>query len=243
MRIMVGILVVLGMAAPVPAWAGDREKALAVIERGIKAHGGEDALNKAQKRERRGRGEMTINKDKVPFSTEEIVQLPQRCRMVMEIGRNRTVLVLNGEKGWLKSPAGSLEIPKDELEDKREEAYVWWLMTLTPLRKDEFTLTPLPEAKVNGQPAAVIKAESKGHGEVRLYFDKQTGLLAKIRRRAVVADVPFSKEYYYSDFRDYDGAKLPSKEIIMQYGQKIFEVKFTHYKMLSSIEDSTFNKP
>lgn len=243
MRTLVTMALLAGIATPA-AEAGDREKASAVIERAIKAHGGEDALNKAQKCSRRGKGVLTTPTGEVPFTTEETMQLPGRCRIVLEVERTRRqIIVLNGDKGWLKRPDGSVVSPKEEVNFYREEAHVWWLMTLTPLLKKEITLTPLADAKVNGQDAEVIKASSKGHGDIRLYFDKKTGMLVKIRRRAVLADVPLTKEYYYSDFQDCDGAKLPGKEIVMQYDQKQSEVKFSQYKSLATVDEATFKKP
>ncbi len=244
MRIIVGIaLMALGLGIHTPVRAGERDKALAVIEQAIKAHGGAEALTKAQKRSRRGQGVLTLTGE-VPFTTEETVHLPDRCRVVLEVGRNRVVIVLNGDKGWLLPPGGSAQpMNKEQLAERREEPYVWWLMTLTPLQKDGFDLTPLPDAKVNGQDAAVVKVASKGHPDSRLFFDKKTGLLVKIARRAREAGVPLDREYLYSDHKDFDGVKLPAKEIITINGKKQSEVKFASYKLLSALDGATFNKP
>jgi hypothetical protein len=244
MRTIIGIVLLTAwVGAPASVRAGDRDKALAVIEQSIKAHGGAEALTKAQTRSRSGQGVLTLSGD-VPFTTEETVRLPDCCRMVLETGRNRVILVLNGDKGWMLPPGGAVqEMNKEQFGDRREEIYVWWLMTLTPLRKDSFELTPLPDTKVNGQEAAVIKVARKGHADVSLFFDKRTALLIKIARRAKEAGVPLDKDYYYSDHRDFEGAKLPGKEIITLNGKKLSEVKFAGYKLLPKLDESTFNKP
>jgi hypothetical protein len=243
MRISLGIVLATAMIVPASLEAADRDQALAVIEHAIKAHGGAEALNRAQTRSRSGQGVLTLSGD-VPFTTEETVRLPDCCRMVLETGRSRVVLVLNGDKGWTLPPGGAAQaMSKDQFADRREEIYVWWLMTLTPLRKDGFELTPLPDAKVNGQEAAVIKVSSKGHSDVSLFFDKKNALLIKIARRAKEAGVPLDKEYHYSDHRDFDGARLPGKEIITLNGKKLSEVKFAGYKMVPRLDDSTFDKP
>lgn len=242
MRTIVAIVLGLGLLIPAARGAGDRDKALAVVEQAIKAHGGADALNKAQTRSRNGRGELTISGN-IAFKAEEIVSLPERCRTVLEAAGIRRVIVLNGDKGWMLTGGTTQEMNKEMLAELREEPYVWWLMTLTPLQKEGFELTPLPDVKVNGEDASVIKVSHRGHADVRMFFDKKTGLLVKIARRAKEAGIPLDKEYSYSDYRDYDGVKLPTKEVTTVNGRKLSEVKFTDYQLLSRVEDKTFDKP
>jgi hypothetical protein len=135
------------------------------------------------------------------------------------------------------------EMDKTTLTERREELYVWWLMTLTPLLRDGFDLKPLADAKVNDLEAAVVKVSRKDYPDVRLYFDKKSGLLVKIGRRGSEAGVPINKAYLYSDHKDYDGVKMPGKELITMNGSKLSEVKFTNYKSLDSIAEKTFDKP
>ena len=68
--------------------------------------------------------------------------------MALDIDKKfRFIILINGDKG-LNSMGGALaELPRDRLREMREEAYVWWLARLAPLKKDEFTLAPLPDAK------------------------------------------------------------------------------------------------
>jgi hypothetical protein len=242
MRTVVAIVSGMVFLAPTGLGAGDRDKALAVVEQAIKAHGGADALNKAQTRSRTGRGELTLSGN-IPFKAEEIVSLPERCRTVLEATGVRRVIVLNGDKGWMLSGGASQEMNKELLSELREEPYVWWLATLTPLQKDEFELTPLPDAKVNGEDASVLKVSHRGHVDVRMFFDKKTGLLVKIARRAREAGISLDKEYAYSDYKEYEGVKLPTKEITTVNGKKLSEVKFADYQLLSKVEDKTFDKP
>jgi hypothetical protein len=233
-----------GGGGPVGAGDADRDKATAVIERAIKAHGGADALNKAMLRSRSGKGVAVSGGGEVPFSTEETVRFPDRSRTVLEFGRARLTLVLAGEKGWLSPAGGAAQaMTKEMFAEQREELYVWLLMTLTPLLKDDFDLEAQPDAKVNDRETAVVKVKSKGKPTASLFFDKKTGFLVKIARRAKETGVPVDKEYLYSDYKDYDGVQFPEKETITIFGKKRSEVKFTNYKVLSKIADATFDKP
>src|SRR5262249_26193470 len=147
------------------------------------------------------------------------------------VQRAQLIVVLNGDKGWMLTGGGTAqEMNKETLSERREELYVWWLMTLTPLLKDGFELKPLADAKVNDREAAVVKVSRQGHSDLPLYSNKKSGLLVKIARRASEAGVALNKEYLYSDHKDFDGAKMPGKEIITMNGNKLSEVKFTRCK-------------
>ena len=50
--------------------------------------------------------------------------------------------------------------------------------------------------------------------------------------------------YLYSDHKEFDGVKMPTKEVILLNGAaKLSEVKFNNYKVLSRVEDKLFEKP
>jgi hypothetical protein len=244
MRCFMGIVVAAtGLIAPAALQADDRDAALAVLDKAIKAHGGADALNKAQMRSRSGQGVFCIPRD-IPLTTEETVHLPDRCRVVLNPDSNRIIVVLNGNKGWVQSGGATQELPKTVFKEKQEELYVWWLMNLTPLRKDEFQLKPLADAKVQDRDTAVVLVSRKGSPDTRLFFDKKSGLLVKIARRATESGLAVTKEYLYSDHKDFDGVKMPTKEVITLNGNtKYSEVKFNKYKLLSRTEDKLFEKP
>src|SRR5262249_43908858 len=161
------------------------QDAKAVVERAIKAHGGADALTKAQTLVRNGTGSMTQFGQTVPFTDEGTWSLPDRLRVAAELDKKfKLTIVLNGDKGWQSVGGPAVELSAERLGELREEAYVLWLTTLTPLTKSEYTLTPLAEIKVNGDPAVGVLAKTKGRPDVKLYFDKKSDLLVKVERRA-----------------------------------------------------------
>lgn len=243
MRCFYGIAAALCLAAPSAVQADDRDQARTVIEKAIKAHGGTDALNKAQMRSRTGQGVVSLGGE-IRITTEETARFPDCCRMVLNPDRNRIILVLNGDKGWTQAVGMTQEMAKSEVKEKQEELYVWWLMNLTPLLKDDFQLKPLAGAKVNGKDASVVFVSRKNSPDVRLFFDNESGLLVKIARRGTESGVPVGKEYLYSDHKEFDGVKMPTKEVIMLNGAvKLSEIKFNDYKVLSRVEDKLFEKP
>jgi hypothetical protein len=156
-----------------------------------------------------------------------------------KMGNVQIVMVINGDKGW----AGPAEMDKPRLKEMREEAYVLWLTTLVPLKKEGFTLSTLPEAKVNDQPANGIKVAREGHADVNLYFDKQSGLLIKIERRVREGGLTVTKEYHYSEHKTVDGVRLPTKYTEINDGKTIVEVSSITYRFLNEVKEEWFGKP
>ena len=227
-----------------PAWAGDREKALAVVQEAIKAHGGEEGLLRSQHVRRTGSGFLSLMGQKVPFTDEVLMSLPGRWRQAIEVDKRlRMTVVLNGDQGWQATGGMAMAMPRDLLDEYRENLYVQWVTTLAPLTKGPFDLSTLPEIKVNGKPALGVKAVNRGHPDLKLYFDKQTHLLVKLERQAREAGVSVKKEYVYSDHKSFEGVKLPTREVISLSGQQFTELSSATYKFVSKPDAKEFGKP
>jgi hypothetical protein len=181
--------------------AADTDAAKAIIDAAIQAHGGPTRLAKTALMTRQAKGSMSFSGQEVPFTDELVLQLPQRLRWTLEAGnagqKTRLLLVVNGDKGWQAAGGAVMDLNKQKLDELREEAYVLWLSTLLPLIKDNgFSTAAIPaDTTVEGQPAAGILVAHKARPDLKLYFDKQSGLLVKISRRAKLADLIVEKDY------------------------------------------------
>jgi hypothetical protein len=232
---------------PAAAEPGPGEDARTVLERAVKAHGGAEALAKTQTMARRMTGVLSVPGKEVPFTAELIHQLPGQTRLTTEMVINGQKLlslrVLSGDKGWQASGGAALEMAKEELHDVQEEAYSLWLATLVPLQDKAFNLAAAAEVQVRGQPAVGVRVTRKGHGEVRLYFDKASGLLVKLERRPKEGGLETTKEYLFAEHKSTDGVMLPTKYTEMVNGKKLAEISSISYRLLSRIEEGTFAKP
>jgi hypothetical protein len=68
-----------------------------------------------------------------------------------------------------------------------------------------------PAAFIDDREALVVQGTTAGGSRVKLYFDKESGLLARVVRYTVtmVGIVPTQTDY--SDYRDVAGVKMPFK--------------------------------
>jgi hypothetical protein len=250
MRSLLALVVATGsvLASLTASVAADAEAAKAIIDAAIQAHGGRDALAKTALMTRQAKGSMSFSGQEVPFTDELVLQLPQRWRWTLEAGnaghKTKLLFVLNGDQGWQSAGGMVMELSKQKLEELHAEAYVLWLSTHLPLIKDSgFSLAALPDVEVEGHPAACIRVEHKGRRDLRLYFEKQTGLLVQIARRAKLADLTVEKDYIYSAHRRFEGVQLPTKYAELANGKKLVEVTDISYQFLRSVDERAFARP
>ncbi len=240
---VVGFLILLSG----PLQADDAADARAVLDEAMRAHGGADNLAKTRYLTRSAKGEISRAGKQIPFTGEAALHLPDQARwsfdLETDMGKLPVVLVINGDKGWRAGGAAVDELSKGEFDDLREEAYVNWVATLAPLSEKTFELSTLAEAKVNDQPAIGIKAKRKDRPDVKLYFNKRTGLLVKIEHASKEAGLAITKERLFSEHKLFDGVKLPTKYQELADGKKMVEWTATSYKLPAKLEESSFDKP
>jgi hypothetical protein len=203
----------------------------AIIEKAVKAHGGEDKLGKLQVYRAKMKGTLDAMGLTLDFTSEGLMTLRDRMRteITLDIMGNKVsvIQVFNGQKGWMKIGDDTKDADEDQLKDKT------------------YTLTYLGEAKVGDKPAVGVKVSTKGFREIDLWFDKDSGLLVKSMRPTfdLTARKEVMKETYLSDYKDANGMKHAGKVRIDQDGKKLLEGEITEYKILDKADDSEFAKP
>src|SRR5437879_5745793 len=116
-------LVTLGLAVG-PAAADD---AKAVIEKAIKAHGGEEKLTKFKATKVKAKGTLQLMGVDIEFTAEASAMFPDRYReeIKMDIMGNMLsiVQVFDGKKGWVSSQGMTMEVNGAQLDQLKDQAY------------------------------------------------------------------------------------------------------------------------
>ena len=185
-----------------------------LIERSLKAMGGADAVKQRLAVHMKVKGQFAFGK-----AEGEYYRWGERYKLILDVrfadnGPMRVTLVSDGDKLWVESNGQILtENTKDD-EEQRVSRHVDRVTDLVELLADKgFTLTSLPDAKVEGRPTSVIKVSYKGQPDTNLHFDKQTDLLVKYSYRAKNADTrnEVLHETILSDYREPDLAAADEK--------------------------------
>ena len=137
--------------------ADDTASPKAEIEKAIDAVGGLEKLNKYKAFTAKGTGKLSINGAEISFTFDAANQLPDKARVAIEGDFNGTkftrIQIRNGDKGWVNTSGSVEEMTADQIAIAKEETYAGNVISLAVLNGPGYTLTAIPDAKVEGKPA------------------------------------------------------------------------------------------
>jgi len=245
--IIFGVALILVIARSGPA--ADQGDTEAVVEKALKAHGGEAKLAKLRAASWKAKGTAVYNGEDIAFRADWTLHGPRKNRINAQAEANgasiKVVLLLNGDKAWIDVAGNREQLDGDRLKEEKERAYVEWLTTLLPLKDKHLKLSPLGESKVAGRDAVGITVHSKGHRDVGLYFDKAKGRLLKSETRAkdVEQGTEVTQEVLYSGFKESDGVLHATKWAYKRDGNRYIDMEVSEFKLEEKADPELFEKP
>jgi uncharacterized protein (TIGR02246 family) len=160
---------------------GQPADADAILDKAIKALGGEEKLSKIKAATWKTKGTISFGGQDGEASTEVTVEGLDHFRQEFDgIFGGKGLLVLAGDKGWRKFGGEARALDKQAVADLKRTAYLTVIpITILPLKSKEFKVEPLGEEKADGKLMAGVKVTGSDGKEFRLYFDKESGLPVK----------------------------------------------------------------
>lgn len=239
------------LAVTAPCQTDGQAHCQEILEKAIKALGGDAKLEKLHAATWKSKGRYQVNEGvEVSFSDEWSVKGDRnRIDLTGEVTGMmfKEVWVINGNKGWLKESISNdkvTELPKELLAPIRECLHVVRLTQMpVTLKNKSFGLSPLGEVKIGTKEAVGLRIIHKGHRDVYLFFDKKTGLPVKSEVRIQEwkgQEVLY--EFFHADYKDDDGLRHFSKITIKRDGKRFLESELSDLKP-QSLDDSAFDKP
>ena len=135
---------------------------------------------------------------------------------------------------------------ENEVASRHEDIYVGWVTWLMPLRRAEYRLSLLDGTVVAGRKTVGILVRHEKHDAVKLYFDKETYLLAKYERRFMDHEKgrEVHAEIVLSDYRTVQGVEQPNK--LESYRDEVKQTNVVCQKVElldKPFDDKLFAKP
>jgi hypothetical protein len=244
----------LAVALVAAGVAAADEKAEAVVKKGIEAHGGADALNKYKAGKLKMKGEISMMGIDFEFTGNLAYALPDRYKLDVnaEIMGMKLVVsqVVKGESVKSTVKIGGNTVPANSDAEKAElktAAVLQEAEQLTPLLDaKKFTLKSADDDTVNSKKVSVVIVQPKAiEKELKLYFDKESGLLVKTAHKGMgpgEGGVPAEvfEENYHSEFKKVNGIQLATKLTVTHDGKKFMTVDMTDLELLEKIDDKEF---
>jgi outer membrane lipoprotein-sorting protein len=247
----------LGLAVALVAagTAAADDKAVSVVKKAIDAHGGADNLNKYKAGKFKMAGELSVLGMDLEFTGSLAYSLPDRYRLQMNLeimGQKMEIeQVVKGETAKSMITVAGMKIPAPggdaEKEELKTAAAIQEAEQLTPLLDaKKFEIKAADDADVNGKKAAVIVVQPKAvKKEIKLYFDKESGLLVKTAHKGMGPGEDgqpkeVDEESYGADYKKVKGVQVPTKLTVNHDGKKFMVVKISDYELVDKIDDKEF---
>lgn len=233
-----------------PGLSGGDKDLRAIIDKGIKAQGGAANIGKFESATAKGSGKFYGFGEGIPYTGEFAHQGHDKMRVQLDLnvmGKDiRVIVIVNGDKGWVKADTMLMEMSAEEVAEEKVGLYADWVTSLVPLEDKAYTLSALGETKVDDKPAVGVRVSKKGRRDINLYFDKASGLVLKCEH--MIKDIKaggkeMTQESYFSEYKDFDGAKMATKVVVKRDGNPFIDVVTSEIRPERQLDRSLFEKP
>jgi photosynthetic reaction center cytochrome c subunit len=207
-----------------------------LIDTYIQALGGSAAIEKITSREERG--STTLGGQSV--SVEVFDQEPDKQASIRHMPAGDSITVFNGHEGWFGTPGRSIrDMHGADLDAAQIDADLHFPLHIRQVFAE--LRVEYPE-KIGDREAYVISGIQEGQPPVKLYFDEQSELLARLVRYAQSPLGLVPTRIDYGDYRDVDGVETPFRWTVAQPdGSSTTQLEQVQQNV--PIDDAKFAKP
>jgi photosynthetic reaction center cytochrome c subunit len=181
-----------------------------LIDKYIQALGGAAAIEKITSRVEKG----TTTVAGESFGVEIFLEDPEKRALVRHMPAGDSVTVFDRHEGWSSAPGRAFrEMHGADLEGARIDADLHFPLHI---QQDCAELRVEYPEKIGDHEEYVISCANVGKPPVKLYFDEQSGLLARLVRYAESPLGRLPTQIDYDDYRDAGGVKTPYRWTVTQ---------------------------
>jgi photosynthetic reaction center cytochrome c subunit len=210
-----------------------------ILAKYAEALGGAAAVQKIATLDEKGTIELPSNGSKA--QVEELRKAPDKAAVVVRLpGGAEFAWGYNGTAGWQQEPGHAADDLKgdDLVRAKRAAAFIPGLNLKQAFSRAQVAAID----KIGDREAYRVVAFRSGGGQVRFYFDTQSGLLLRVSERIESPLGALPQDTDYSDYREVDGVKLPFTVTQARVeGPTTFE--WEQIQANTTIDDARFDKP
>ena len=208
-----------------------------LFDKYLAAVGGAAALDKITSRVQTGKllafGGQT-------FPAEVYSKAPDKRVSTMHLKGGDSTTAFDGQHGWLGFPGRPVHMMSaSENDAARLDADLHFAAHVKTLYS-KFT-TEIGE-KIDGHDTYLVEGRAEGRPPLRLYLDKDSGLLLRLVRYAQSPLGLNPTEVDYADYREADGVKVPFRWTVARPGNR-FTIQVEEMKQNVPVDDAKFAAP
>jgi outer membrane lipoprotein-sorting protein len=207
-----------------------------LLDKYISAIGGAEALQKVTSRVEKGTLTAFGGQH---FPVDVYSKAPKKRLSIMHLSNGDSVTAFDGEQGWLSVPGRVHMMSAAENVAASMDADLYF-----PLHVKTFYEKFRVDAgeKIDGHDTYLVAGRSETQPPLRLYFDKESGLLLRLIR---YAETPLGRnptQIDYADYRDTNGLKVPFRWTLSRPGNQ-FTIQVEQLQENVPVDDAKFAVP
>jgi hypothetical protein len=207
-----------------------------LLDRYVQAVGGAAAVEKVTSRVMKG----TIDFGGKSLPIDIYSKDPDKRISFTHMPEGDSVTAFDGHDGWLGTPGRP---PREMHGSDLDGASIDADLHLAAHLKAMFSETRVRGTeKVGDRATYVVVGQRQGKPPISLYFDEQTGLLARLVRLGETALGQMPTQIDYADYRDAGGVKIPYRWTLARPSGR-FTIQVSEVKENVPVEESKFAKP
>jgi hypothetical protein len=207
-----------------------------LLDKCLAAIGGADALQKITSRVQKG----TITAfGGQHFPVDIYSKAPDKRLSVMHLQGGDSLTGFDGKQGWLSVPGRVHMMSAAENAAERIDADLYLPAHLKTLY-EKFRVDA--GEKIDGHDTYLVAGRTEGQPPLRLYLDKESGLLLRLVR---YAETPLGRnptQIDYADYRDANGVKAPFRWTLARPGNR-FTIQVEQLQQNVPVDESKFAMP
>lgn len=207
-----------------------------LLDKYLAAIGGREALQKITSRVQKGTLTAFGGQN---FPAEVYSKAPDKRLSIMHLQGGDSVTAFDGKHGWLSVPGRVHMMSAAENAAAGIDADFYFPAHLKTLYS-KFTVDPGEE--IDGHETYLVVGSNEGQPPLRLYLDKESGLLVRLIR---YAETPLGRnptQIDYADYRDANGVKVPFHWTIARPGSR-FTIRVEQVQQNVPVDDVKFVAP
>ena len=207
-----------------------------LLEKYLAAVGGAEALQKITSRVQKG---TLIAFGGQHFPVDVYSKAPDRRFSVMRLQGGDSVTAFNGKQGWLSVPGHVHIMSAAENDAARMDADLYLPAHLKTLYQ-KFSVDA--GEKIDGRDTYLVVGHNEGQPPLRLYLDKESGLLLRLVR---YGETPLGRnptQIDYSDYREANGVRVPFRWTLARPGNR-FTIQVEQLLQNVPVDDAKFAPP
>ena len=207
-----------------------------LFDKYLSAVGSAEALQKITSRVQKG----TLTAfGRQHFPVEVYAKAPDKRISIMHLKGGDSVTAFDGKQGWLSVPGHVHMMSAAENDAARIDADFYFAVRVRSLYQ-KFRVD-IGE-KIDGHDTFFVVGHDEGQPPLRLYFDRQSGLLLRLVR---YAETPLGRnptQIDYADYRDASGLKVPFRWTLARPGNR-FTIQIDQLQHNIPVDDAKFVAP